>query len=70
MNLAQIYTDEFSRAYPATPVKVRPANKNGSFRVYVNGDHGDFVMSPADMSEAIANFQRGRGIAKNSSQTA
>lgn len=69
MNIVDAYTAEFTRAYPATPLKIRGAN-DGGFRVYINGDHGGAVLSIADMQEAIANFQRGRGIAKNSSQTA
>ena len=60
--MIQQYIEAFTRCYPEKNVEVRPTfNKQGTqigWRVGINGDFGNLVLSDADIREATRAFMR------------
>lgn len=60
--MIQQYIDSFTKCYPQKKCEVHRAyNKQGvaiGYRVAINGDRGDLVLSETDMREAIKAFNR------------
>lgn len=62
VNMIQQYIDSFTKCYPQKKCEVKPAyNRQGmqiGYRVAINGDWGDLVLSESDMHNAIVSFNR------------
>lgn len=60
--MIQRYIESFTKCFPQKKCEVKPAyNKQGvqiGYRVAINGDWGDLVLSETDMREAIVSFNR------------
>lgn len=60
--MIQAYIDAASRCYPQKKWDVRPAyNKQGrqvGYRVGINGDYGDRILSEDDLRSATRDFNR------------
>lgn len=60
--MIQQYIDSITKCYPQKKCEVKPAyNKQGfqiGYRVAINGDWGDLVLTDTDMRVAIAAFNR------------
>lgn len=60
-NVLQQYIEEFQKHYPKHQVLLATVRRKGQptgYKVYINGDAGDMVLTEADLREAVRNFQR------------